>query len=328
MRYSEHYEKIKLIFQEDLLQESEFDLIEHSEAAMETVDLCIQLCDDASRKLNIQVHFGVAYNLKFNASAKIKDESAAIIFNLGLIDKLETIISSSIELFMYEDIANITIGNYVKDNLKTVVKNCCVTYLFNHELAHVLQLLDKNVNANCNLQELYSYESVFDIKNHIYEMDADHFGSLMSAHFLINKIIDSNFRYENVLLFNSLTLLLFTMANILIEFSGNTFQNIYYRQNSHPHPLIRIVKCKEQILFFISKNLNVNNSLLTASLQRTGTMISQIAYSDKRKINYPKLINENLEDISNYIAEIEKLDQDYKELIRHKAQVICDALVN
>jgi len=83
----------------------------------------------------------------------------------------------------------------------------------------------------------------------------------------MKEIMDENHQFKSILLFNSLTALLFTTANIIIEYSGSMFNEIYYKNNSHPHPFIRIIKCNEQILGNISENLNTPNEILEAILQ-------------------------------------------------------------
>ncbi|WP_136669324.1 hypothetical protein [Flavobacterium sp. H122] len=327
MSYTEHYENILTRFQDlDLLKESEFDTFKNSEFAEEIIKTCIQLCENASGKLKIPLHFAVIYNHTFNATAKIKNDSATIIFNLGLIDKLESIISDSMNLFMAENIASMTIQNEEKNILERILIKCCISYLFHHELAHIIQLLNINSDKEFNLQEKYSNTENFEVRNHIYELDADHFGSAMSAYNLLDEIMNSSNQFETVKLFNALTSLLFTTSNIIIEFSGNNFQNIYYKENSHPHPLIRIIECSEQVLSFISSNLNIPKQFFEATLQRTVTMISQIIYSDGRKIDYSKLYSENSKEMSNYIDEIDKLNENYAELTRHKSQQIFNVL--
>lgn len=74
----------------------------------------------------------------------------------------------------------------------------------------------------------------FSILNDIYEFDADLFGSLISAVELMKNNINKNHQITQIKLFNSLTLLLFTTANIIIEYSGNMFDEIFYMKNNHP----------------------------------------------------------------------------------------------
>ncbi|MFL9844168.1 hypothetical protein [Flavobacterium rhizosphaerae] len=324
MNYNEHYSNIKSVFQElDLVKESEFSLFKDSISAQEIINLCIQLSENASKKLNINLNFGVVYSQKFNACAKTKNNSAVIIFNLGLIDKQEAISSDSAEIF-----ASLSFQSNNQNSLNAIVKSCCITYLFYHELAHVLHLLKFNSNSEFSLQEKYSNEECFEIRNHIYEIDADRFGASMAAHLLLEKIMNSDYKFETMLLFNTLTLLLFSIGNTIIEFSGNQFQNIYYKENSHPHPYIRIVMCNEQILSFFHKNINASSQLLELALQRAGNMIKQITYSDGRKVDYEKLFSTNEQEISNYIDEIENLYDNYTELTKHKAQQIFNSLSN
>ncbi|MBF00753.1 hypothetical protein [Flavobacterium coralii] len=329
MNYNEHYYRIKSTFPNlDLVKESEFDLFHNIESARETIKFCIELSENASKKLNIDLCFGVEYLQLINACAKVKYNSAAIIFNSGLIDKLDKIALISVDIFMKETVASLTISGETKDKMKEIVKSCCITYLFYHELAHVLQLSHIHVKAEIEkkLQEKYSDIKCFEIKNHIYEIDADKFGAGMSAYMFLEYIMDQDSKLETILLFNGLTLLLFSIANIIIEFSGDLFQNIYYKEYSHPHPYIRIMNCKEQILSFISKNLNLSAQFSNAVLQRSGGMISQIGYSDDRIIDYGMLFFESQEQILDYTKEIEVLDNNYSELVKHRVQQIFNKL--
>ena len=331
MNYCNHILNIKTHFPKlyvSLLKESEFSHFMNEEFAISCINTCIDLCNKASEKLNINLNFAVDFNYVFNATAIVDNDSqyAIITFNLGLVNKLETIISDSIGLFSRENIASLTIQESEKDKLKRILNECCISYLFYHELAHVLQLFDTKANNTYDFQEQYSTKSFFDIRKHIYEIDADHFGSAMSAIRLMEEVIDNNNQSNPVTLFNYITALLFTTANVIIEFSGNLFRKIYFKENSHPHPLIRIIGCSEQILFTTSKNLRIQASLPLSILERTGKMISQIQYSNGLSIDYPKLLEENFVKIETYNNEIEVENKLYGELIRFRSQELFNAL--
>lgn len=288
MNYSTHIHEAITNFPElrlYLLDESEFNIFKNEDFASKCIDMCIELCNNASKKLNINLNFAVNYNYAFNARATVKKQYSLITFNIGLIEKLQHIIHDSIELFLHENIASLTIPESEKERIKKVSTICCIYYLFYHELAHVIQLIEAEECSAFDLQEQYSNEKPFDIKKHIYEFDADLFGSLMGAYKLIEEVKNINNQFDIFPLFNSLTALLFTTGNIIIIFSGNLFQEIYYKENSHPHPMIRIIKCNEQILDFASKNLAIQKEFFEAILQRTATMINQLEYTEKRRVN-------------------------------------------
>ena len=326
MDYGEHYKNIAKNFELDLLKETEFDLFNNIEFAEETIQLCLQLCENASKKLNIDLNFGILFNHTSNACVIIKNDSNVVIFNLGLINKLEAVISDSIKLLMYENIASLTILVDEKEKLERAIRSCSVNYLFYHELAHIIQNSKGCFNSEFTLEEKYAEEKNFDIKNHIYELDADHFGSVMSCHTLLEKLMNVQYHFETIFLFNALTSLLFSTANLMIEFSGSFFPKIYYEKNSHPHPLIRIIVCNEQFLSFISANLDVPAAFLETVLQRSSAMISQIQYSGGRKVNYSELYMENSKDISIYIDKTDSLNNNYQELVRHKSQYVFNIL--
>ncbi|MBQ0735716.1 hypothetical protein [Aquimarina celericrescens] len=322
MNYNTHIQNLKTNFSNlDLLKELDFEYFFNNEDfAKSCINICVDLCNKASEKLKINLNFGVLLNYKFNASVGVKEKKSYIIFNLGFINRWETIISDSVELFCRENIAKLTISDNEKNKLKSILNECCISYLFYHELAHILQLSDTKTNNTYDFQEQSSTNNLFDIKKHIYEIDADHFGSIMSTVRLLEKLMDSNNQLNPISLFNYLTALLFTTSNMIIEFSQKSFQEIYYKKNSHPHPLIRIMGCKEQILEIVSKNLQIQHPLLLSILERTGTMLSQIQYSNGRIVDYPKLHQEHFKEIETYNDEIEEENKLYKELVRFKSQ--------
>lgn len=328
MNYNKHIKSIKEIIPElDLLKESEFYFFKNEHFALDCIKSCLELSNHISEKLKITLYFSIQYNHTFNAKAIVKDNCGIILLNLGLIDKLESIISNSVEIFSKENIAALTIPKNEKLGLKTLLSNLCLSYLFYHELAHVLQMLDTPSSKSYNFQEQYSDQDFFKIKNHIYELDADHFGVSMCSFRLLEYAKKISDPINIVLLFNLLTALLFSISSIIIEFSENKFENIYYKNYSHPHPLIRILECNEQILFFISNNLVIKKEFLLVVLQRTFTIIDQIHYSNKGQINYSNLIDDNIVEIELYNDEISTTNESFEELVRYKVQHIFNLII-
>lgn len=328
MRYIDHLKSISEINQKlDLLKESEFHLFKNESFAVFCTNYCIELANHVSHKLDINLYFSIEFNHFFNAKAIVKEKFGVIVFNLGLIDKLESIISQSIEIFSTENIARLTISTNEKPELKNLFSKLCLTYLFYHELTHILQILETTSFKTYNFQEKYSDQKSFEIKDHIYELDADHFGVSMSTITLLEYIRKINNTVNTIQLFNLLTALLFSISNIIIEFSKNKFETIYYKSFSHPHPLIRIMECNEQILFLVSNNLIINKELLVVVLQRTVTMIDQIYYIDKGHINLSKLVDDNFSEIELYNEEIEVLNESFEELVRFRVESILNRLL-
>lgn len=328
MKYTDHIKSISEISPElDLLKESEFHLFKNEIFAISSTNYCIELANHVSDKLGINLYFSIEFNQTFNAKAIVKDKFGIILFNLGLIEKLESIISQSIDIFSTENIAQLTVSTNEKPELKNLFIKLCLTYLFYHEFAHVLQLSNSTSFKTYNFQEKYSDNKSFKIKNHIYELDADHFGVSMSTITLLEYIRRANNTVNTMLLFNLLTALLFSISNIIIEFSENKFETIYYKKYSHPHPLIRIMECNEQILFLVSNNLVINKEFFIVVLQRTITMIDQLYYKSKGHINLSKLVDNNINEIDFYDKEIEVLNESYKELVRFKIESILKYLL-
>lgn len=307
------------------LKESEFHLFENEYFASKCVNSCLDLCNHVSEKLNIKIYFGVKYDLTFNAKAIVKANTGIVILNVGLINNLESIISNTAKIFLYERVAQLSITPKEKLELETLLNDLCLTYLVYHEIAHVIQLTNLFSSETYNLQEQYSSESLFDIKKHVYELDADLFGASMSAYKLLEHLNLS--RPINIVsTFNLLTGLLFSISNIIILFSSNRFETIYYKLHSHPHPIIRMIKCNDQILSFASKNISIRNEFFITILQRTISIIDQLKYSSIGQVNYSKLYEDNVLQIESYIDEIEEENESFSELTRSRAQEIFNAL--
>ena len=127
MTYSENIKFIKTNFpQLDLLTETEFHLFKNESFALECIDSCIKLCNTASQNLEISVNFAVEYNYTFNAKAIVKDNNGIILLNLGLIERLEIIVSDSIEVFYLENISKLTFSQIDKLEIKNLFSNLCI----------------------------------------------------------------------------------------------------------------------------------------------------------------------------------------------------------
>lgn len=329
MKYDSHFNNIKSNFPElDLLKKTEFNLFRNEDFAISFIKTCLSLCNKSSKVLNKSLNFGVIYNHTYNASARVKGNQTVITFNHGLIDKLDIIISDSVNLFMSENVANATIDETQKEELKRICCKCCISYLFYHELAHIIQISEVEKNDSYNFQEKYCEVKLFDIKQHIYEFDADLFGAMLSVVELMKSIMNESNQFKSVILFNFSTALIFALSNIIIEYSGDLFDEIYYKHNSHPHPFIRIVKCNEQILENIIKNLNTPKEFLETILQRSANMISQVLYSKGRTLDYARFYDNNSIGIKEYIDEIEGMNVLYKELTRYKTDEFFKKFIN
>ncbi len=328
MTYYEQLEYIKSILPElDLLKEDEFHLFNNEKFALDCIKSFIEFCNNASKKLEIKLNFAIQYDYTFNAKATIKGENCIILFNLGLIQKLELIVSDSIEIFYTENMARMTFSDCEKLELKSLLYDLCISYLFYHEFAHIMQMLNASTQKDCNFQEQYSDTKLFEIKNHIYELDADTFGISMSTVKLIDYIKNLNHQSNILLILNLLTSFLFSISNIIILFSNNNFKNLYYKNYSHPHPLIRILQCKEQVLFLSSINLKIREEFFQFILQRVISMINQIHYNNEQ-IDYSNLIQKNMIEMTKYINEINVLNESFSELTRFNAQNILNSLRN
>lgn len=321
MNYSSHLSKIKAQFPKltnSLLKESEFNLFENEEIAIRIINICLELCNTASTRFNINLNFAVDYNYALNAKATIRNKDAVVIFNLGLIEKIEVITTNSIKLLSADIVESLIISDKESDNLKKKSLEWFISYLFYHEVAHVLQFNKINPNDIQEVDEQNSTNKVFDIKNHIYELDADLFGIFITTVEILNELKNAQNTITKEDLYSTLSALILTIAIVITELSGNKFDTMYYKKNKHPHPLIRIAKIKEQILYLFSEKIKIEKSFLLTIFHRVADMLTEVEFGNGTTLEYSSMFQENFIDIKSYTDEIELKNISYPELTRYR----------
>lgn len=111
-----------------------------------------------------------------------------------------------------------------------------VEFIFSHELGHLIQ---NSEPKDIMYYEKPNEEAEFNIEDHILEIDADRFGSLAVASTIFDyskRIFGENCgdeEYELLIVIASSSILLFYLSFI------ENRSEIYFDQESHPHPIIR-----------------------------------------------------------------------------------------
>ncbi|NUY82738.1 hypothetical protein HUK80_17680 [Flavobacterium sp. MAH-1] len=326
MKYDDDLEIINnLLPGLDLIKEKDFDLFENRIFAEKVLKYFSEATDNIRAKLNIELLFAFRLRQNFNARAHKENDKYIIIINHGTVDQLSKIIQDSISIFKRENIVAITGLPTDEDILLELFIYLISSYLFYHEFAHILQLsFDKRIDSY-TFQEEYDNTSTYNFTNHVYEMDADLFGIAIGTILILQYIDDNKLPKNYVTLYNLLTLYILIVANIFIAFSKN-ITSIYYKNFLHPHPIIRVINCVEQIINIVSQNTRIDTPFFESILERYSKILDVMHLKAESVLIYSDVVKQNLGDILNYIDEIENSNEQFKELARHRVNEIYDLL--
>lgn len=197
-------------------------------------------------------------SFSINAKAGLKNNHFAIIINIGL---MQSCITNYFENQLLNQFVENNFPNYIKkfDNpIGILVFQLTTQFTYYHELAHLFQLTKKNINSE--LQERKSDNDEYDIIKHKLEINADTYSSIAIATHL-QQYIDKTFGDEVNLAIakDTIKILGACLLNYIVNFSDETA--IYFKQNSHPHPFLRLLNIVLNIANHIENmpNLKVKN---------------------------------------------------------------------
>lgn len=195
-------------------------------------------------------------------------------------------------------------------------------FTFHHELAHLVQ---KSSLLKIGLAEQYAFlaNPNFNIETHVLEFDSDLHGAdaiclQLLGHF--KKLPSENQTGRNLV-----KLLSLGIASIFSYFllCFNINQNIYYREYSHPHPLIRISYVIEHFIHVASENLPTNVKINSEKLAELGFVISDVFFKSHQNYNqrvgeFQKQFLEKFDSIGNYINELLEHSREMKNLMMNR----------
>lgn len=128
---------------------------------------------------------------------------------------------------------------------------CSIQFTFGHEFQHILQLNNDKISQKTELNENLT-NTKFDINQHAWEFDADRFGSfevLKYIHQVKNEFKVTNNDVFKCMLYLGLGSLFLTKLLFYFKVSNSTetinTKPFYIKENSHPHPIIRIFNITE-----------------------------------------------------------------------------------
>lgn len=326
MTYNEHLEEIRKRTNIALVKEVDFETeFTNPKFAKNVLNICIEEANIVREKYKLDLCFGIRFYDEINASASIKNGNT-ILINHKLINELENVINNSIRIYFQDEFTKISNIPLNEEELFPMYTKLCATYLFYHELAHIFQLNKAKNHGQFSFTEQYEYKSDFQIKNHIYELDADLLGILFSTAFFLGYPFQSKHLNNPTIQFHLLTLYIGLMGSIFIIFSNKSLENIYFKENSHPHQIVRIYSCIEQIMFSFynyvkySTDLGPNSPYSKSIILRAYSMLDLQHSVTMHK--YSDIAEKNIKKIDAYTNEIETLNDNYFELTRHNATEI------
>lgn len=255
---------------------------------------------------NIQQSTFIAYVNDFSVNAfAAKDPNFKLIgINAGVIEIMHDFFEGQKDIFLTDEfqpfeIATVNLNNHAA---WYIMFRYFVLFIFFHELGHIFQKVDDTSLFEEYLRETSS--STESLRKHKKEYDADIFACL---HLLIyikgdfSKMKTENQSKENLLNFSAVA-----VASIMIFFQETAKQKgtIYFRENSHPHPLIRftyILNTFVSNMGGLSEEFQFSvNELMTSATK----VVCSIMHLNDKDI-YNEIAN-NVDEIKSYVSSLEE----------------------
>jgi len=196
---------------------------------------------------NIHKHYGYGIkpglffynsNVTLNAFAARWKDHFVISFNKGAVIFLDQKFKSQTDLIKVEGLEDYIDAESKSDYpLNELMYQLCSNYIFYHELGHLIQKSDGLAEM---LNEDIVTKGSFRIQDHILEYDADLFSSICLGTHLYQYIYNwcrdaTDEEAEKIISAVAASIFL-----LLLSFSSAK-KELYFEEESHPHPFIRII---------------------------------------------------------------------------------------
>lgn len=249
-------------------------------------------------------YFFFANNFSINAKACRHSNFNLISINSGLVVWL---IKNIIENEKLEEYYKKKYGIFQKIqfySFEELAFQMNLLFTFYHEFAHILQQSDY---LELGLEE--ESKSNFSLNRHALELDADTFSGVYIARHLI-QYYEKDFSEFGIEFLERITVIL--VSNLffyLSSFSGAN-KNLYFKENSHPHPFIRVIR----ILLTIGKYLHDDYKIKIDKIAIVTKIVDEIlllqsAYEENNLPNFRnEMINSTI-DIYEYLQEFSDYDK-------------------
>lgn len=244
-------------------------------------------------------------NVTVNASAYIIEKNTLISVNIGTINNLKNTFLDN------EELTERIFGESIQKLNKILIENkssvmefmycSSIIFLINHEIGHLIQ---NNGELEKKFNESIEDTEVFNIENHIYEVDSDIFASMKLTQDIhqVWQRFDDQYKTDEFLC--DLISLATSAIGIFKLFNLNAEREIYYKEKSHPHVAIRYVLIQENIVNYISHILGskISDEFKDSMMSNSLSIIEALNefHKDSFFDDFTKICSENSEDITQY----------------------------
>lgn len=263
-----------------------------------------------------------------NAAAGVENGYYIVSINMGtvnyLINKLKKkdLLNDTHndEFIEFEKLLDVSVNELMYQN--------AMHFTFYHEMAHLIQKSDLLKEF---IFEQPNNEKEFSMNHHILELDADKFSSLsIGAHTFqyVKKIFGKELTNDK--LEKTLILICSSVLFYILSFETNKC-NLYYKEKTHPHPIIRISCIIVDIVGYVTECFKEKEYIINV----TNVMNKCLDFSNKISIkhfddvhieNYKKTLSNEYLNVVKYLKEIEKAQHGNKSLSSHKWNLVASVL--
>jgi len=306
--YSDNVKELKNVLEDKADEIFEYGDSELREQFEKFFQFCQTHLSEECNSFNIQpalFYYTTFYSL--NAIAAKVQNSYLIGVNMGTMSSLYYLLYAQNNIFymssyLYE--AFNPISEALSDDMEYIMFQLSIIFIYYHELAHLIQMSD-----NSYIWKLENPTSVadddFSVERHILELDADVNGSYNICLHLIQyfeklpHLSQTNRNLEKLLALGTASVFSF----FLIFYSD--YEEMYYREHSHPHPMIRLSYVVDSFIKSAENNLPSGVDIDKGEVIRLGFGISEMLFE-----NYPRR-----DIIHNFSAQFIKESSHIKEYV-------------
>ncbi len=261
---------------------------------------------------------------EINARAGISNGYFIIGVNMGTVQEIYSLFYDNNNIFEQDENLSPTfgtLGTVINIPLGFFMFQLATLFTYHHELAHLIQKSDI-LKTGITEQYVYQANPEFSIERHILEFDADlHGANATCTQILVQfKLLSIENQTEE----NLAKLLSMGIASIFSYFLlfFNDSEKIYYKEYTHPHPIVRISYVLDCFIRVAQENLPINNKIRPEPLLKLCFIISDIFFKTTLEKDAVKsfrihLLNESFI-IENYVNELLSTSKEMKNLVMNR----------
>ncbi|KAA0129305.1 hypothetical protein FY557_05240 [Chryseobacterium sp. SN22] len=274
-------------------------------------EFCKDNLDIQSRKIDINPNIIIFNNFfNSNAVAKLMNGVFSISINIGLIKKCSDnfLVNERLDQFIDNKFKEIT--DRLDNKISGLGFQIATNFTYYHELAHLFQFTKKNEDFKLN--EKVENSSDYSLEKHYLEINADAFASIaLASH--ISQYLEKSFgeSLNQTIADNVIIILGSCLLNHIANFYSD-ITAIYFNENSHPHPILRI----------FNSLLNLTNYLNQSTVLQKQNINIECATMFKKIIDFYREMETNNIFDTNFGGAIDAAEKVEKEIIEYLGQLI------